>query len=201
MSMRKSSASGRPADAEDGRVKQELLKATRRLLSTLGREGATARAICQEVGVGAPAMYHHYGDLTGLHKAAIDETFRLVATTYRRSTKTKGPLQGIRDGWAMFVHFAREEPRMCRIVIQHILAGDPPKAVEGTLRNVAKDLASLDEQKALSCSPEVASQLLWAGALGAVCFESIDRTSAGAVNPVIQQGLLEAVLSAIVRKT
>jgi AcrR family transcriptional regulator len=202
MSPPKQTGSGRPIETA-GRVKKDLLKVAIRLLSTLGREGATARAICNQARVGAPAMYHHYGDLNGLHQAAVNESFRMVAASYRRSARTKGPLQGIRDGWQTFMNFAIEEPRMCRIVIQKILIGEPPLAVASTLENVAKDMAMLKAQGIMSCSPEFAVELLWSGALGAACFTSIER---GDVKKdvdlrkaqAIQQAMLDALLDSLV---
>ena len=80
----------------NGEVKQELLQAAKTLLSMQGREGATMRAICAEVGVTPPTLYHHFGDLQGLHKAAIDETYLQVAAAYHEGTEEKGPLKGIR---------------------------------------------------------------------------------------------------------
>lgn len=170
------------------------------LLSTRGREGATARSICAEVGVGAPAIYHHYGDLAGLHKAAIDETFRQVAAAYRRSSKTEGPLQGIRDSWALFMHIAHEEPRICRIVIEHILVGEAPRAVTSNLRNIAKDLASLKALGTLRYSPEFAAQLLWVGAIGSVCFTATERKTESLDYPVIQESMVELILDSLFTK-
>jgi len=196
MTIVKQAKSGRPMESI-GQVKKDLLAITIRLLNERGRKGATARAICNEAGVGAPVIYHHYGDLAGLYKAAIDESFRLVAKCYTRSAKTKGPVQGIRDSWALFMHFAYEQPRMCRIVIEQILAGEPPRAVASTLQNIARDIASLGAEGRLSYSPEDASQMLWVGALGAAGFISTERTSGRQADPSIQASVLDAILSAL----
>lgn len=186
----------KPNSEGDGQVKRDLLKAAMRLLSTLGREGATSRAICAEVGVTAPTMYHHYGDLAGLHKAAIDETYLQVAEAYRRGAKEKGPLQGLRNGWAAFNHFAHEEPQMCRIVIQQILAGEPPASIADTLSTVADDLKILYADGTLTVAPQTAVQLLWMGTLGSVCFtasEGTDQTD----YPSLQRSMTEMMLQAL----
>ena len=196
MSPRKPVKSNRPLGSP-GSVKRDLLKAAIRLLSTLGREAATARAICNEVGVGAPTLYHHYGDLAGLHKAAINEAFRQMATTYRRTTKTKGPLQGIRDIWTLFIHFAHEEPLMCRIIIQHILAGDPPKAVDGILRSIVKDLSRMKTQVVLNYTPKLTAQLLWVSALGTVCFTSTEQGNSTPAYPAVQESMIDAILNSL----
>ncbi|WP_150700315.1 TetR/AcrR family transcriptional regulator [Pandoraea terrae] len=176
-----------------------MLKAAMRLLSTQGREGATSRAICAEAGVSAPTMYHHYGDLTGLHKAAIDETYVQVAEAYRRGAREKGPQQGLRAGWAMFNHFAREEPRMCRIVIQQILAGEPPSSVAGTLDTVAEDLESLHAQGLLNVSPYFAVQMLWLATLGSICFTAREDGDK-ALYPSLQNSMIDMILRSLFKE-
>lgn len=52
MTPRQPAKSGRPTETV-GQVKKDLLAVTIRLLNTSGRKGATARAICNEAGVGA----------------------------------------------------------------------------------------------------------------------------------------------------
>lgn len=178
-----------------GQVKKDLLAITIRLLNERGRKGATARAICKEAGVGAPVIYHHYGDLAGLYKAAIDESFRLIATRYTRSAETKGPVQGIRDSWALCMRFAYKQPRMCRIVIEHTLAGEPPYAVVSTLQNIARDIAGLEAEGRLNYSAEAAFQMLWVGALGSSAFISTERENGKQAAPSIQASVLDAILN------
>lgn len=195
---RRSSANSKPPAETDGQVKRDLLKAARRLLSTLGQEGATSRAICAEVGVSAPTMYHHYGDLAGLHRAAIDETYLQVAEAYRRNAKEKGPQQGLRAGWAAFNQFAHEEPRMCRLVIQQILAGKPPSTVAATLSDVTDDLANLHASGSLRVRPYEAVQLLWMATLGSACFTASEGSDED-LYPSLQQSMIEMVLQSLFR--
>lgn len=191
--------SGRPTETP-GLVKKNLLQITIKLLNAVGRQGATARAICTEAGVGAPVIYHHYGDLNGLYQAAIEESFRQVASCYKLSAKAKGPLQGIRDSWALFMHFAYDQPRMCRIVIEQILAGDPPRAVERTLHNISKDIAEMEAAGNLNYSPDMVSKMLWVGALGSVGFIATERGRRKRPDPVIHESVLEAILARMFAK-
>ncbi|MDH4609111.1 TetR/AcrR family transcriptional regulator [Pseudomonas sp. BN102] len=184
-------------DPDNGDIKQDLLRAAMHLLSTKGRDGATMRAICAEVGVTPPTLYHHYGDLQGLHKAAIDETYLQVAEAYHDGTEEKGPLKGIRDGWATFLKFAYSEPNMCRIVIQQIMAGEPPSLVADTLRGLADDLAQFHAQGLLKYPPRETAQLLWMGALGSLTY-TVSREEAGDTQDLaLQRAMLEITLAAL----
>lgn len=181
----------------NGEVKQELLQAAKMLLSMQGREGATMRAICAEVGVTPPTLYHHFGDLQGLHKAAIDETYLQVAAAYHEGTEEKGPLKGIRDGWATFLQFAYTEPNMCRLVIQQIMTGEPPSLVAETLRGLAEDLRYFHSQGLLRYPPRQTAQLLWIAALGALTYAVSHVGSEENDDLLLQNATLDITLAAL----
>ncbi|MDX1299211.1 MAG: TetR/AcrR family transcriptional regulator [Pseudomonas sp.] len=184
-------------DPGNGDVKQDLLRAAMHLLSTKGRDGATMRAICAEVGVTPPTLYHHYGDLQGLHKAAIDATYLQVAEAYHGGIEERGPLKGIRDGWATFLQFAYSEPNMCRMLIQHIMVGEPPSMVADTLRGVADDLALFHAQGRLKYPPKETAQLLWMGALGSLTY-AVSQEGAGYTQDLaLQKAKLDITLVAL----
>tara|TARA_R110000796_G_scaffold252001_1_gene384790 strand:- start:37353 stop:37958 length:606 start_codon:yes stop_codon:yes gene_type:complete len=178
-------------------VKKRLLKVARHLLSTEGRGGASSRAICALAGVRAPTLYHYFGDLKGLHRAAIDQTYEQVALAYLQGAKEGGPRQGLRNGWGAFNYFAHQEPIMCRIVIQQILAGEPPAAVAETLRTVEEDLSQLYGQGCLRCTPHEAVELLWIGTLGTACFTSSEMNEERKKYPALQEKMVDLVLEAL----
>lgn len=167
------------------------------LLSVKGREGATMRAICAEVGVTPPTLYHYYGDLQGLHKAAIDETYLQVAKAYHEGTDEKGPLKGIRDGWATFLQFAYSEPNMCRIVIQQIMAGEPPSMVADTLLGVADDLTQFHGQGLLKYPPKLTAQLLWMSALGSLTYAVSREKTEDTEDLALQRAMLDIIIDAL----
>lgn len=178
-------------------VKQRLIQAARELLSSEGRDGASSRAICALAGVGAPTIYHHFGDLNGLHRAAIDKTYEQVAEAYLQGAREGGPRQGLKNGWGTFNHFADQEPLMCRLVIQHILAGEPPATVAETLDTVEADLNRLYKEGILSCPAHEAVQLLWIGTLGTACFTSSEASRDKIDHIAYQEKMVDLVLDAL----
>lgn len=181
----------------NGGVKQELLLAAMHLLSSKGRRGATMRAICSEVGVTPPTLYHHFGDLEGLHKAAIDESYMQVAAAYHEGADEQGPLKGIRDGWATFLQFAYSEPNMCRIVIQQIMLGEPPRLVADTLRGLADDLLQFHSKGLLKYPPRQTAELLWISALGALTYAVSREGAGGQEDLLLQKATLDIALEAL----
>lgn len=170
MALNRISENKNRADAGSGNIKQELLLATIRLLNEKGREGATMRAICAEVGVTPPTLYHHYGDLQGLHQAAIDQTYLSIAKVYQDSAEKEGALKGMRVSWGTLLEFARSEPNMCRIVLQQVAEGSTPDVVTQSLQAIAADLSHFHRQGLLKYSPEDCAQLLWMTGLGALTY-------------------------------
>lgn len=191
----RATASGN-ADAPS--VKQALLDSAVRLLGAQGPAGATARAVCAEVGVAAPALYHHYGDLPGLHRAAIDAAFDRVAACYRPRSAARDALQSVRDSWALFMQFAAEQPQLCRLVVQQVASGHPPRSVAAAYARMVDDLGELRAQGGLARPPAEAAQMLWAGALGAAvlvaCARGEERLDGGLHRPMLD-ALLLAVLA------
>lgn len=180
---------------EKNEPKDRLVRAARHLLSTEGREGASSRAICGLAEVGAPTIYHYFGDLDGLHRAAIDETYEQVAEAYLVGSRELGAMEGLRNGWGAFNHFAYKEPLMCRLVIQHILAGEPPVTVAETLAAVEEDLTKLYDTGHLSCPAHEAVQLLWIGTLGTVCFIASESAYNSEATPDAQEKMIDLVLA------
>lgn len=175
----------------EGHVRQRLLKSAARLLSEAGLEGATARAICADVGVTAPTLYHYFGDLGRLHAAAVNAAFLTVAAEYRREARSGGALNGVRQAWSIFMTFARSEPRMARLLISRVLDGGNLPAVRLTLRQLQGDLDKLDAAGQLAVPPRRAVRMLWTASVGAAAFATIDEEEATA------DLLLDAVLAAI----
>lgn len=188
---RRRSAKETSDPSSENHVRLRLLKAATRLLSEAGVEGATARAICAMVGVKAPTLYHYFGDLSRLHAAAVNAAFLTVAAEYRRESRLGGPLNGVRQAWAIFMQFARREPRLARLLIARVLDGQTPPAVRLTLRQVQGDLEKLDAQDKLATPAAKAIRILWMAATGAALLATTGD------DPENAEALLDAVLAAL----
>lgn len=155
-----------------GHIRLRLLRAARLLLSEAGTEGATARAICDKVGVSAPTLYYHFGDLQRLHSAAVNAAFMEIMVGYRRQSRAEGAVAAIRQAWAAFLQFADSEPRLARLLINAVLDGRMPSALRLTLWQLRKDLIALEGRGDLCVSSEEAVSMLWMAAVGAVSMSS-----------------------------
>lgn len=176
-------------------VKDALLESAMRLLAAHGRNGATTRAICAEVGVGAPTLYHHYGSLNGLHQAAIRQAFTAVSC-FRPRVVGSDPLQSVRDSWNMLMKFAQEHPRMCRLVIQQTINHETLPGVSTIYDSIVSDLNELYQEGAMVIVPTTAAYMFWAGAIGAAALLA-HGTEDARVDESAAQMMLDALLAAL----
>jgi AcrR family transcriptional regulator len=183
----------RPAEVS---VKEAMLESAMRLLAAHGCDGATTRAICAEVGVGAPTLYHYYGDLNSLHQAAIRQAFTAASACYRPRAKGSDPLQSVRDSWNMLMKFAQEHPRMCRLVIQQTINRELQPGVSTIYDNIVSDLNELYQEGTMVMAPATAAYMFWAGAIGAAALLAHGEQGKP-VDEAAAQLMLEALLAAL----
>ena len=181
----------RPANVRD-----RLLLAAIDLLRNEGISGATARAICNQVGVAPPALYHHYGSLDSLHSAAVNAAFERVAACYEPARAAGGPLRSIQNSWRMLMQFARENPQMYGLISQRIVQGEMPPLARTAFDQMVADLADLANQRPLRHDPVTAAKLLWAGGLGAATFIA-GEAMGGVDDPGLGEVMLDALLASL----
>lgn len=71
---------GRPAGAEAGATRREILRTARSAFAGHGYDATTVRSLADAAGVTQPTIYHHFGSKAGLFAAAYgDADQRLVA--------------------------------------------------------------------------------------------------------------------------
>ena len=159
------------AVAADGcGTRGRLVRAAAELLRNGGPAAASARAVCDAAGVRAPTLYHHFGDLAGLHRAVVDAAF---AETLRRKVARPPPADGgdplddLRRGWDGYVRFAIDEPALFAVITGELLAGRRPPAHRRGYEMLTAEVARLADRRPLRYPPAVAAHLVWASAHGA----------------------------------
>lgn len=178
-------------------VRQDLLNAAGKLLSQGGHEAASARAICAKVGVRSPTLYHYYGDVQSLHRAAIDSAFERLSKRYRAICPEEHPVEAIRSRWQLFMFFAKQEPELTRIVVQQTMLGVTPSFVGREFAALVAALEQLRSGTGTMLSPEVGAQMLWSGAIGAASLLA-SKPSARKIGTAASDAILDALLAAII---
>jgi AcrR family transcriptional regulator len=91
-------------------TRDRILHAAARLLAESGGAPVSTRAVCAAAGVGAPTLYHHFGDKDGLLDAVVAYGFERYLEEKRAQPSTGDPVEDLRRGWDAHVEFGLARP-------------------------------------------------------------------------------------------
>ena len=94
----------------DTGTRERILQAAARLLAESGGAPVSTRAVCAAAGVGAPTLYHHFGDKDGLLDAVVAYGFEQYLAEKRARPATGDPVEDLRRGWDAHVEFGLARP-------------------------------------------------------------------------------------------
>lgn len=94
----------------DTGTRERILQAAARLLAESGGAPVSTRAVCAAAGVGAPTLYHHFGDKEGLLDAVVAYGFEKYLAEKRSQPATGDPVEDLRRGWDVHVEFGLAQP-------------------------------------------------------------------------------------------
>ncbi|XRQ13692.1 TetR/AcrR family transcriptional regulator [Actinomadura welshii] len=109
-------------------TRDRILRAAARLLTEAGGEPVSTRAVCTAAGVGAPTLYHHFGDKRGLFDAVAAHGFEEYLASKRAQPGTGDPVDDLRRGWDLHVEYGRTNPAF--YTLMYGTSRKPPVAAE-----------------------------------------------------------------------
>ncbi|WP_433462509.1 TetR/AcrR family transcriptional regulator [Spirillospora sp. CA-128828] len=95
---------------KDLATRDRILRAAARLLTEANGEPVSTRAVCAAAGVGAPTLYHHFGDKQGLFDAVAAHGFEEYLASKRAQGTTGDPVEDLRRGWDLHVEYGVTHP-------------------------------------------------------------------------------------------
>ncbi|MEU1532616.1 TetR/AcrR family transcriptional regulator [Streptomyces fagopyri] len=162
-----------PADTAPGNTKARILDVAAALVAASPDGDVSTRAVCEAAGVGAPALYRHFGDKEGLLSAVVDHGFDQYLATKRERTPGTDPVRDLRDGWDTHTDFALRNPNLYRLMNSPAMRTPPAAALESH-RILTEDLRRAAEQGKLRLAPELAAQMIMSANVG-VCLMLVSR--------------------------
>lgn len=95
---------------KDLAARDRIVRAAARLLTEANGEPVSTRAVCNAAGVGAPTLYHHFGDKQGLFDAVAAYGFEEYLASKRAQGTTGDPVEDLRRGWDLHVEYGVTHP-------------------------------------------------------------------------------------------
>ncbi|MCB5910230.1 TetR/AcrR family transcriptional regulator [Streptomyces pinistramenti] len=161
------------------RLREELLRATERLLEQVGSEDALSlRAVAREAGVAAPSIYRHFADKTELVWATLEISFERLARAMSEAAGQAGtdadPVARLRAQLRAYCHYAVQHPATYRLLYEtrqtpvgpERLAGHPAGLVVRSWHDALT--ACEDAGWRVRCSRSEAPYMLWSSVHGRV---------------------------------
>ncbi|MEV4434438.1 TetR/AcrR family transcriptional regulator [Streptomyces sp. NPDC049585] len=146
--------------------RDRILQAAARLLAASGGAPVSTRAVCEAAGVGAPTLYHHFGDKQGLLDAVVAHGFEQYLAGKKAAGSTGDPVEDLRRGWDAHVEFGRTHPAFYALMYGTPRTGPPPAAAReahGALLELCRRIALAGR---LRTAPELAARMVLAANSG-----------------------------------
>ncbi|MFJ2831393.1 TetR/AcrR family transcriptional regulator [Streptomyces sp. NPDC087263] len=146
-------------------TKARILEVAAALVAESPDGDVSTRAVCEAAGVGAPALYRHFGDKEGLLSAVVDHGWERYLAAKRHRTPGTDPVQDLRDGWDTHIEFALQNPNLYRLMNSPAMRTPPAAALESH-QILTSDLQRAAEQGKLRLAPELAAQMIMSANVG-----------------------------------
>lgn len=166
-------------EPEGGR--ERLMEAARSLLAEHPDREPSTRALYEAAGVGAPTLYHHFGDKDGLLEAVVERAFASYLERKSEVPRTGDLLADFAAGWDMHVGFGVANPLLYTLMYSRD-EGRHTRAAATAGAKLRQGLERLAETGLLRPSVEEAVAMTTAMAIG--CVTQLNRSGMPATSPL-----------------
>ncbi|HEU5028752.1 MAG TPA: TetR/AcrR family transcriptional regulator [Spirillospora sp.] len=172
----------------DGR--DRILRAAARLIAESGGEPVSTRAVCAAAGVGAPTLYHHFGDKQGLMDAVAAHGLEEYLASKRAQPGTGDPVDDLRHGWDLHVEFGVSHP-----AVYALIYGSPrtPPAADEAYAILLGLVGAVARAGRLRVPVETAARMIQAAGIGVVLFLVANGDDGGDLSARTREAVLAAV--------
>lgn len=179
-------------------TRERILRASAELLAEGGIAAFSTRAVGEAAGVGAPTLYHHFGDKQGLLDATASYGFERYLAVKRANVPSDDPVGDLREGFAAHVAFGLAYPAFYQLMYGGVRPGNPPAGAAEGHRILTSILARIEAAGLLRLPVDEAADLVHAVGVG-VTFGLINTPEAER-DPHLADRAREAVVAAISSK-
>jgi len=172
-------------------TRERILQAAARLLSESGGTPVSTRAVCAAAGVGAPTLYHHFGDKDGLLDAVVAYGFERYLAEKRAQPATGDPVEDLRVGWDTHVEFGLGQPAFYALMYGGgRRAGAASEEAHRILLAMIEEVARAGR---LRVPVKAAASMIHAASMGV----TLTLITPGGADPELSARTREAVLAAV----
>lgn len=98
-------------------MREKILKATAAIISKDGFEAASMRAVCKQVGITAPTLYHYFENKDVLLEEVTSLAFNKHLEQTLKLAKSYNPLKDLKSLWDFYIDFALTETELYHCIV------------------------------------------------------------------------------------
>ncbi|GAA4633722.1 TetR/AcrR family transcriptional regulator [Actinoallomurus vinaceus] len=171
-------------------TRERILDAAARLLTESDGAPLSTRAVCAAAGIGAPSLYHHFGDKDGLLDAVVAYGFERFIADERARSATGDPVEELRRGWDANVTYGLEYPAFYTLMYGTARRGE---AADEAYRVLVELVEKVARAGRLRVPVETAARMISAAGVGV----TLSLISGDRNDPELSPRAREAVLAAV----
>ncbi|GAB3258402.1 TetR/AcrR family transcriptional regulator [Kineosporia babensis] len=180
------------SEAPDRRT--AIVEVAARLLREHGPAAVTTRAVAQEAGVQAPAIYRLFGDKDGLLEAVAEHVMATFVAQKAATALAADPLEDLRSGWQTQIDFGLANPAVFRLL------SDPGRIVRSPAARRGREVLQARVHRValigrLSVSETRAVAVIQASGVGTI--QLLLGTPPGERDPGLADSMFQGVLQQI----
>ncbi|WP_309409972.1 TetR/AcrR family transcriptional regulator [Glutamicibacter sp. PS] len=149
-----------------GDTRSRILEVAAQMIAATPGEDVSLRAVCAEVGVKMPTLYHFFGSKQGLLDAVVERGFDLYLAEKEAHESSGDPIQDLRDGWDAHVAFGVGNPGFYSLMYGQVRPGYSPAAQSRPSEILRGITAKAEAQGRLVVSSEQAAAHVLATNIG-----------------------------------
>lgn len=143
----------------------EMLRVAEELLQASPEYDISTRAVCEAVGVGAPALYRLFGDKNRLLSAVVDRVFQRFLGSKRAQALSEDPVADLYSAWDTYISFALKNQAVYRVAYAPAL-GTVPAGVTEAHKLLRERLVRCAEVGRLNTTLDEAAQMMMTACTG-----------------------------------
>ncbi|MFC4335543.1 TetR/AcrR family transcriptional regulator [Salininema proteolyticum] len=151
--------------------RERLVRAAMKLVEEQGVKALSTRAVCEEAGVQAPALYRLFGDKEGLLDAVAEAGFERYLGAKKALEGSDDALADLRSGWDGHVRFGLENPDLYRLMFGRVTAEGMVRGPMGEAKAMLRSLVGrIAAQGELTVDVETAADLILSANIGVTLY-------------------------------
>lgn len=178
-------------------TRARLLESAANLIAASPGEEVSLRAICEQVGVKMPTLYHHFGSKKGLIEAVINHGFDLYLGEKEAHQSSGDPIQDIREGWDAHVAFGLKNPGFYTLMYGKVRPGYSPTAQSRPSELLRELTTAAMRQGRLVTDPFQAAAHILVANIGVTLRQIVLATEDRALSIAVREGAIAAITGTI----